>query len=72
MNKRRVHGAGMGAYMYFFHWPRSQDLQGSSVLSGDSLGEPGELVGLGCFQGTVVGKGETAMSFLLCDLGQMA
>ena len=28
----------MGAYMYFFHWPCSQDLQGSLVLSGDFLG----------------------------------
>ena len=61
-----------GLTCIFFHWPRSQDLQGSLVLSGDSLGEPGELVGLGCFQDTVVGKGETAMSFLLYDLGQMA
>lgn len=55
----------MGAYMRFF--PLATFLRSAgfpSSLRGLSH-ELGELAGLGCFQDTVMGKGETTMSFLL-------
>lgn len=60
MNKQQVCEAGMGAYMYFF--PLTTFLRSAEIPS--SLGglsqELGELAGLGrgCFQGTVMKKGE--------------